>query len=69
MNFFLMKWFIDDIKNGKSVMYHNVETTGEEIRQRFLNTFYKDDKSTLNGRVLKYGGYKKINQIRRGYKV
>ena len=31
MNFFLMKWFINDIKNDKYFTYHNVETTGEEI--------------------------------------
>lgn len=59
MNFLLMKWFIDEIKNDKSVTYHNVETTGEEMKQRILNTFCKGKKSTLNDLVLKYGGYKK----------
>lgn len=59
MNFLLMKWFIDEIKNDKSVTYHNVETTGEEMKQRILNTFCKGEKSTLNDLVLKYGGYKK----------
>ena len=64
MNFFLMKWFINEIKNGKSVTYHNVETTGEEMNQRILNTFFaKMKKSTLNDLVLKYSGYKnKLNK-------
>ena len=64
MNFFLMKWFINDIKNGKCITYHNVETTGEEMNQRILNTFFaKMKKSTLSDPVLKYSGYKnKLNK-------
>ena len=64
MNFFLMKWFINDIKNGKYFTYHDVETTGEEMNQRILNTFFaKMKKSTLNDLVLKYSGYKnKLNK-------
>lgn len=64
MNFFLMKWFINDIKNGKCITYHNVETTGEEMNQRIFNTFFaKMKKSTLSDLVLKYNGYKnKLNK-------
>ena len=63
MNFFLMKWFIDEIKSGKPIMYYNIETTGEEMNQRILNKFCKDEKSTLNDLVLKYSGYKnKLNK-------
>ena len=64
MNFFLMKWFINDIKNGKCITYHNVETTGEEMNQRIFNTFFaKMKKSTLIDLVLKYSGYKnKLNK-------
>lgn len=64
MNFFLMKWFIDEIKSGKPIMYYNIETTGEEMNQRILNTFFaKMKKSTLSDLVLKYSGYKnKLNK-------
>ena len=62
MNFFLMKWFIDEIKSGKPIMYYNIETTGEEEKKRFLNTFGKNEKSILNDRVLKYNGCKKPNK-------
>ena len=48
MNFFLMKWFINDIKNGKCITYHNVETTGEEMNQRILNTFFAKMKKNLH---------------------
>ena len=41
MNFFLMKRFIDEIKSGKPIMYHNIEMTSEEVEKRFLNTFHK----------------------------
>ena len=44
MNFFLMKWFIDEIKNGKPIMYYNMETTDEEEKKHFLNTFGKNEK-------------------------
>ena len=63
MNLFSMIWFINDIKNGKSITHHNVETTGEEMNQRILNKFCKDEKSTLSDLVLKYSGYKnKLNK-------
>lgn len=58
MNFFLMERVIDAIKNGKPVMYHNIEMTSEEVEKRFLNTFHKKEKSILSDRVLKYCGYK-----------
>ena len=61
MNFFLMKWFIDEIKSGKPIMYYNIETTEEE-KKRFLNTFGKNEKSVSNDRVLKYNGCKKPNK-------
>ena len=35
MNFFLMEWFIDEIKSGKPIMYYNIETTDEEEKERF----------------------------------
>lgn len=44
MNFLLMKWIIDEIKSGKPIMYYNIETTGEEEKKRFLNTFGKNEK-------------------------
>ena len=44
MNFLLMKLFIDEIKSGKPIMYYNIETTGEEEKKRFLNTFGKNEK-------------------------
>ena len=53
MNFFLMKWFIDEIKSGKPIMYYNIETTDEEEKKRFLNTFGKNEKSILDDRVFK----------------
>ena len=57
MNFFLMKWFIDEIKSGKPIMYYNIETTEEE-KKRFLNTFGKNEKSILDDRVFKLHDYK-----------
>ena len=58
MNFFLMKWFIDEIKSGKPIMYYNIETTGEEEKKHFLNTFHKNEKSILDDRVVKLHDYK-----------
>ena len=58
MNFFLMKRFIDAIKSGKPIMYYNIETTDEEEKKRFLNTFGKNEKSILNDRVFKLHDYK-----------
>ena len=58
MNFFLMKWFIDEIKSGKPIMYYNIETTSEEVKKRFLNTFHKNEKSILDDRVFKLHDYK-----------
>lgn len=58
MNFFLMERFINAIKNGKPIMYYNVEMSREEVEKRFLNTFRENKKSTLNDQVLKYNGYK-----------
>ena len=58
MNFFLMKRFIDAIKSGKPIMYYNIETTGEEEKKRFLNTFHKNEKSVLDDRVFKLHDYK-----------
>ena len=48
MNFFLMERFIDAIKNGKPIMYYNVEMSREEVEKRFLNTFHENKKSMLN---------------------
>ena len=48
MNFFLMEWFIDEIKSGKPIMYYNMETTDEEEKKRFLNTFGKNEKLIHN---------------------
>ena len=61
MNFFLMKWFIDEIKSGKPIMYYNIETTDEE-KKRFLNTFGKNEKSILDDRVFKLHDYKFKNE-------
>lgn len=58
MNFFLMKRIIDEIKSGNPIMYHNIETTSEEVKKRFLNTFYKNEKSILDDRVVKLHDYK-----------
>ena len=58
MNFFLMERFINAIKNGKPIMYYNIETTGEEEKKRFLNTFHKNEKSILDDRVFKIHDYK-----------
>lgn len=57
MNFFLMKWFIDEIKSGKPITYHNIEMSREEVEKRFLNTFHENKKSMLNDQVLKHNGY------------
>ena len=62
MNFFLMKRFIDAIKSGKPIMYYNIETTGEEEKKRFLNTFNKNEKSVLDDRVFKIHDYKFKNE-------
>ena len=58
MNFFLMKRIIDEIKSGKPIMYCNIETTDEEEKKRFINTFHKNEKSILNDRVFKLHNYK-----------
>ena len=58
MNFFLMERFIDVIKNGKPIMYYNVEMSREEVEKRFLNTFHENKKSMLNDRVFKLHDYK-----------
>ena len=60
MNFFLMKWFIDEIKSGKPIMYYNIETTEE--KKHFLNTFGKNKKSILDDRVFKLHDYKFKNE-------
>ena len=62
MNFFLMKWFIDKIKSGKPIMYYNIETTDEEEKKHFLNTFGKNEKSILDDRVFKLNDYKFKNE-------
>ena len=62
MNFFLMKWIIDGIKSGKPIMYYNMETTDEEEKKRFLNTFHKNEKSILDDRVFKLHDYKFKNE-------
>ena len=62
MNFFLMKWFIDEIKSGKPIMYYNIEITGEEEKKHFLNTFHKNEKSILDDRVFKLHDYKFKNE-------
>ena len=58
MNFFLMERCINAIKNGKPIMYYNIETTGEEEKKRFLNTFHKNENSILDDRVFKIHDYK-----------
>ena len=62
MNFFLMKRIIDEIKSGKPIMYYNIETTDEEEKKRFLNTFGKNEKSILYDRVFKLHDYKFKNE-------
>ena len=62
MNFFLMKWFIDEIKSGKPIMYYNMETTDEEEKKHFLNTFGKNEKTILDDRVFKLHDYKFKNE-------
>ena len=58
MNFFLMERFINAIKNGKPITYHNIEMSCEEVDKRFLNTFHKNEKSILDDRVFKLHDYK-----------
>lgn len=62
MDFFLMKRIIDEIKSGKPIMYYNIETTGEEVKKHFLNTFHKNEKSILDDRVFKLHNYKFKNE-------
>ena len=62
MNFFSMKRFINAIKSGKPIMYQHIETTGEEEKKRFLNTFHKNEKSVLDDRVFKIHDYKFKNR-------
>ena len=62
MNFFLMERFIDAIKNGKPIMYYNVEMSREEVEKRFLNTFHENKKSILDDRVFKLHDYKFKNE-------
>lgn len=57
MNFFLMKRFIDAIKNGKPIMYYNVENTKEEIQKRIYDELQNDQKIYIK-QTLKYSGYK-----------
>ena len=58
MNFFLMERVIDAIKNGKPVMYYNIETTGEDVKKCISDTFHTKEKSILDDQTLKYCGYK-----------
>ena len=59
MNFFLMERFINAIKNGEPITYHNIEMSREEVEKRFLNTFHENKKSMLDDQVLlKYRGCK-----------
>ena len=44
MNFFLMKWFIDEIKSGKPIMYYNMENTKEEMQERISDILQNDQK-------------------------
>ena len=62
MSFFLIKWFIDEIKSGNPIMYYNIETTDEEEKKRFLSTFHKNEKSVLDDRVFKIHDYKFKNE-------
>ena len=62
MNFFLMERLINAIKNGEPITYYNIETTGEEEKKRFLNTFHKNEKSILDDRVFKIHDYKFKNR-------
>lgn len=57
-----MKRIIDEIKSGNPIMYCNIETTDEEEKKRFLNTFYKNEKSILDDRVVKLHDYKFKNE-------
>ena len=58
MNFFLIERFINEIKNGKPIMYYNIETTSEEVNKCFLNSLHKNEKSILDDRVFKLHDYK-----------
>jgi hypothetical protein len=44
MNFFSMERLINEIKSGRPILYYNIETTSEEMEQRFINAFHKDKK-------------------------
>ena len=44
MNFFLMKWFINEIKSGKPIMYYNMENTKEEMQERISDILQNDQK-------------------------
>ena len=57
MNFFLMKWFIDEIKSGKPIMYYNMENTKEEIQKRISDELQNDQKICIK-QTLKYSSYK-----------
>lgn len=46
------------LKVVNPIMYYNIETTGEEEKKRFLNTFRKNEKSILDDRVFKLHDYK-----------
>ena len=58
MNFFLIERVIDAIKNGKPVMYYNIETTGEDVKKRISDALHNDQKIALSKKTLKYCGYK-----------
>ena len=58
MNFFLIERFINGIKNGKPIMYYNIEITSEEVNKCFLNSLHKNEKSILEDRVFKLHDYK-----------
>ena len=58
MNFFLMERIIDAIKNGKPIMYYNIETTGEDVKKRISDTLHVKEKPILDDQTLKYCGYK-----------
>ena len=62
MNFFLMERIINVIKSGNPIMYYNIESTDEEEKKRFLNTFNKNEKSILDDRVFKLHDYKFKNE-------
>lgn len=40
-----MEMFIDKIKNGEPIVYYDIETSKEEVKQCFLNAFHKNGKS------------------------